>query len=84
VGRGEAMSRVTRRVWSAGSTRSAGPAQRQGTVRVSDALPEWYRLRLALPSCPCGARKLRCDDCGAWWCNALGHARHQCNGGQQP
>lgn len=60
------------RVWSAGSTRSAGPSQRSGVVhRKFFAHPE-------IPRCPCGAAKLRCDDCGAVYCRAPGHARHAC------
>jgi hypothetical protein len=77
-------TRDSHRVWSKGSARGAGPAQRHGTVRVrrDDAAIRTWLAKLG-PSCPCGGRKVRCDDCGAWYCRA--HGPHGCGGaGVQP
>lgn len=58
------------RVVSKGSSRGAGPKVKKGRV---------HPRRFEHPertACPCGRVMLRCDDCGAFWCNAPGHAAH--------
>jgi len=37
-----------------------------------------WSAAVAAPKCPCGKPLVRCDDCGARWCNAPGHMVHEC------
>ena len=37
-----------------------------------------WSIAVAAPKCPCGKPLVRCDDCGARWCNAPGHLVHAC------
>lgn len=61
------------RVVSKGSSRGAGPQVKRG--RVYRHAFEGHPARV---TCPCGKVKLRCDECGVFWCNAPGHAAHEC------
>jgi hypothetical protein len=80
----QAETRASHRSWAKGSARGAGPVQQQGTVRVrrdDKVIRKW--LDALPPSCACGARKVRCDDCGASYCAV--HGPHGCGGeGVQP
>jgi hypothetical protein len=61
---------LSRRVWSAGSTRSAGPRQRSALVYGRAELPPEYLAAVRAPKCPCGKPQLRCDEGACGWCQA--------------
>jgi hypothetical protein len=58
------------------------PSVAEWKARQTAGIRDW--LRSLPPACGCGARKQRCDDCGAWWCGAPGHPRHTCGGEPRP
>ena len=62
------------------SVRRTTSSRRPGRVNIGVV---YARPPVRLPkldTCPCGTEKTRCDECGASYCAAPGHAAHVCAG----